>query len=90
MEIHGIGGMSGPERIEVRRVGPQRASELGNNQPVHDRVEISEKARLLNMLAEVPDVRLERVSQLKELIAAGKFETPERVRVAVDRILEDL
>ena len=90
MEIHGPGGVSGPNRIDIHRVQPQKPAEIQVNAPVGDRAEISEVARLLNRLAEVPDVRMDRVQNLRELIAAGKFETPERIAGTVDKLLEEL
>jgi negative regulator of flagellin synthesis FlgM len=90
MEIHGPGGVSGPNRIEVHRVDAQRPANVDANKPVGDRAEISETARLLDKLAQVPDIRADRVAELKALIASGRFETPERVAGAVEKILEEL
>ena len=42
--------------------------------------------RLRTML----DVRPDRVSQLKAMIAAGTFDTEHRLEAAIDRMLEDL
>ncbi|HVR75463.1 MAG TPA: flagellar biosynthesis anti-sigma factor FlgM [Planctomycetota bacterium] len=90
MEIQGPGGISGPNRIDVHRIPVERTAEIGSREPVRDRVEISEEARLLNKLAEAPDIRADRVEALRELIASGKFETPERISGAVEKILEEL
>ncbi len=90
MEIHGPGGVSGPQRIDLHRVQAQRPAELDASKPVRDRAEISEEARLLNKLAEVPDIRTDRVAELRELIASGRFETADRIARAVERILEEI
>ena len=90
MEVHGPGGVSGPGRIDLHRIAAQSPTEIQVNGQVGDRAEISEVARLLNKLSEVPDVRMNRVAELKELIGNGRFETPERIEKAVDRILEEL
>ena len=90
MEVHGPGGVSGPNRIDFHRVQPQRPPELDASKQVRDRAEISEEARLLNKLAEIPDVRADKVAELKELIASGRLETPERIAKTVERILEEL
>ncbi len=90
MEIHGPGGVSGPNRVDLHRVNAQRPSELDASKQVRDRAEISEEARLLSKLAEVPDVRVDRVSELKQLIASGRYETAERIEKTVERILEEL
>ena len=90
MEIHGPGGVSGPNRIDLHRVHAQRPGELDASKQVRDRAEISEEARLLSKLAEVPDVRLGKVNELKQLIASGRYETPERIEKTVERILEEI
>jgi anti-sigma28 factor (negative regulator of flagellin synthesis) len=90
MEIQGPGGVSGPNRIDLHGVQPQRPAEVDANQQVPDRAEISEEARLLNKLAEVPDVRMDRVEALRELIASGRLETSERIETTVEKIMEEL
>jgi len=90
MEVQGPGGVSGPQRINFHRIEAQRPAELSATGPVADRAEISEVARLLNKLAEVPDIRMDRVAELRQLISSGQYETPERIAGAVDRILEEL
>jgi flagellar biosynthesis anti-sigma factor FlgM len=72
---------------------PNRAAAAGDLQastPARDRAEISEEARLLNKLAEVPDVRMDRVAELRELIASGRYETPERIAKTVEKLLEEI
>lgn len=90
MEIQGPGGVSGPQRIEPQRVTAQRAEGTEAQPRLGDTAEISEQARLLDQLAEVPDVRMDRVESLREEISAGEYETPERIRAAVDKVLEEL
>ena len=90
MEIQGPGGVSGPNRLDPQRLAPERAPGPDLPGKVGDRAEISEEARLLNMLSEVPDIRLDRVRELQELIASGQYETPERIEKAVEKLLEEL
>jgi anti-sigma28 factor (negative regulator of flagellin synthesis) len=90
MEVHGPGGVSGPNRIDLHRVEPPRPAELQGSVPVGDRAEISEVARLMNKLSEVPDVRMDRVTELRSLISSGNYETPERIALVVEKILEEL
>jgi hypothetical protein len=46
--------------------------------------------RHLVRLRAMPDVRPDRVSQLKAMIAAGTFDTEHRLEAAIDRMLEEL
>lgn len=55
-----------------------------------DRVELSQKAQLLNRLAELPDVRHDLVARVRAEIEAGTYETPEKIDKAIDGLIEDL
>ena len=55
-----------------------------------DTVEISDSARYLGEIRKLPDIRLDKVQQARDLIATGQFETPERIDGTVDRLLHEL
>ena len=55
-----------------------------------DRVELSSHARYLDRIRHLPGARLDRVDQVRDAIARGEYETEEKLRSAIDRILEDL
>jgi hypothetical protein len=52
-----------------------------------DTVEISDSARYLSELKNLPD-RADKVQSAKDSIAAGTFETPERIDGTVDKLME--
>lgn len=90
MEIQGPGKVQGPGRVQgVRASSPvdvARASAARTG----DSVEFSTVARLRASLASVPEVRREKVDRIREEIANGTYETPEKLNLAVDRLLEEL
>ncbi len=55
-----------------------------------DSVDLSEHARLLETLRENNAIRTELISQVRAEIAAGTYETPERLERALDALAEDL
>lgn len=55
-----------------------------------DRVELSDRARLINRLRELPEVRADRVAAAREAIADPDFANDERLNVAIERLMEDL
>ena len=57
---------------------------------VSDVVEISTAAALAAKIHEIPDVRADLVARVKQEIKAGTYETPEKIEVAVERLLDDL
>ena len=55
-----------------------------------DTVQISLQARIASRLAEIPPVRTELVARIKAEIAAGTYETPEKLDTAIARLMEEL
>jgi len=55
-----------------------------------DEIEISRFARFMNRLRQVPGVRQERVHRVQSEIAAGTYETEERLDAACATLLADL
>ena len=90
MDVQGPGGISGPNRIAPQRVSSGLAEKTDLSQSITDRAEISEAAQLLNKLAEVPEIRMEKIEGLKELITTGRYETKEKVERAVEKLMEEL
>jgi negative regulator of flagellin synthesis FlgM len=72
-------------------VSPQngRLEPQERNGQAGDRVELSAHARLLDRLLQLPDVRIELVEAVRQAIADGTYETPEKLEVAVARLLEE-
>jgi len=54
-----------------------------------DRVELSGMSHLLSKLKS-NDIRADKVANVKEQIASGKYEDDHKLDVAVDRLLDDL
>jgi len=55
-----------------------------------DRVELSDQARLLSKLKQLPEVREGLVNSVKAQIEAGNYDTAERFDTAVNALLDDL
>lgn len=78
----------------VRPVAPKVSSRSsGSSQPAPeqgDTVEISPRARLASLISQVPEVRSDLVARVRAEIDAGTYETPEKLDIAVERLLDDL
>ena len=91
MEIFGAGGTQGPQPIYPRLA----AFSLDAGQTVQagaprDHVEISPLGQLLDGISQLPAIRYERVEEVRRQIAAGSYETPEKLELALDRLLDEL
>ena len=67
---------------------PQSSQDVSTSKT--DTVEISDSARYLGEIKKLPDIRLDKVQQARDLIASGQFETPDRINGTVDRLLQEL
>ena len=88
MSISPIGSNSPITRLQGSKAsgGAQGTQDAGRG--VTDTVEISDSARYLSELKNLPD-RTDKVQAARDAIAAGTFETPERINGTVDRLMEE-
>ncbi len=54
-----------------------------------DRVELSDHARHLDAVRALPDVRMAKVEAIKQAIAAGTYESPQKLQAAIEGLLRD-
>ena len=52
--------------------------------------DMAETLRLLEKISRMPDIRFEKVQEMRDLIARGDLETPERIDGTIRRLLEEL
>ncbi len=55
-----------------------------------DHVEISPLGKMLDGIGQLPEIRHERVDEIRRQIAAGSYETPEKLELALDRMLDEM
>lgn len=84
-QIHGPHPLSGPH--QVRSAPPAQRS--ASAYPV-DEIQISDQARLVEEAGQLPDIRLDKVNELRAQIAAGTYETADKLDVALDRLLDEI
>ena len=54
-----------------------------------DRVELSDQARLLSKLKQLPEVREDLVNSIKSQIDSGNYDTEERFDTAINALIDD-
>ncbi len=91
MHIYGPAHLHGSQQV-----GPPHSSRPAepvarpDAAPINDEVDISQEARLVEQVRQIPDVREDRVATIRAQIAAGTYETPEKLDLAVDRLLDEI
>ncbi|MFN4242706.1 MAG: flagellar biosynthesis anti-sigma factor FlgM [Tepidisphaerales bacterium] len=89
--INGVNGSVplNPPTASAVRSGGAAAAGSGGTLPRADTVELSGVNHFLSLLKS-NDVRAEKVAAVKAAIEAGSYETPDKLDVAVDRLLDEL
>tara|TARA_B100000676_G_C17557510_1_gene570516 strand:+ start:127 stop:417 length:291 start_codon:yes stop_codon:yes gene_type:complete len=95
MQIHGVNGaqsVQGPQQVDATR-----ATNAAEQAAPTDQVEISAQAEMASQAAEMvdkihqlPEIRADRVEEIKAAIEAGTYETLDKLDVAVDRLLDEI
>lgn len=91
MQVYGLNNVHGPQSItapHANRVG-SAALDRTSSAPT-DEVQFSAAAQLLDQVRELPEIRADRVAQLRAAIASGDYETPDRIEGALSRLLDEI
>ena len=89
--IRGINSYMGPQAI---RAGSNSASKAdvtptGSATGKEDKVEISQIAHFLNKISQMPDIRQEKVDEIRKALADGSYDIDGKLPLALDSFLED-
>lgn len=92
MEVHGPHSVHGPTNVRpVETAGIERVEvDRAHLEIPADEVSISPAARMLEQLVNDPNLRAEKIEHIRTAIASGEYETPEKLRIALDRLLSSL
>jgi negative regulator of flagellin synthesis FlgM len=83
--IHAAHSVSAPHRpASTQAAGPAyRATGV-------DQLDISPEADLIHQVHSLPDIRADRVAEIRAQIASGAYETPEKLDLALERLLDEI
>lgn len=88
-----VGPIGKPEGIitvrQDRHPRPVSETPAVTSRPA-DSAEISQAARLLNKLALMPEVRQDRIDQIRTQLIAGTYETSAKIDAAIENMGPDL
>lgn len=91
MQIHGTSQVHGAQAIHAphaaRAAEPQQASAPA---APRDQLDISAAGQMLDAIRELPDIRQDRVQQLRAAIADGSYETADKLDMALERLLDEI
>jgi negative regulator of flagellin synthesis FlgM len=91
MHIYGPSQMHGSQPIGPMH-GPRPAQQTTRPEApqVADEVNISDAARFVEQVQQMPEMREDRVESVRLQIASGTYETNDKLNVALDRLLDEI
>jgi negative regulator of flagellin synthesis FlgM len=91
MQIHGPSHIHGAQPIHGPSAArPAQPPSTANAAPTVDRLDISEAGQIAGQLSGVPDIRTERVADVRAAILNGTYETADKLSTAVERLLDEI
>jgi negative regulator of flagellin synthesis FlgM len=90
MHVYGPAHLHGPQAINAPHgARASQPTERLESTPIRDELDISEAARLAAE-TQSQGIRQDRVDAIRAQIAEGTYETPEKLSLAVDRLLDQI
>lgn len=92
MDVSGIGSVSGATPARAVSL-TSTVSPTAAGTPVaapRDELEISSAGKMLDRLSETPEIRAERLAQIKEAIDNGAYDTNEKLEAALSKMFGSL
>lgn len=90
MQIYGPSHLHGPQAITAPHHLRHTASAPSTTGHVSDELDISETGRLLDLASQAPEIRADRVRDIRAAIAEGRYESEAKLTVALDRLLDEI
>jgi negative regulator of flagellin synthesis FlgM len=86
-QVHGTQGIKPPHHQPAVKTEPTSSPSTVQG---GDKLELSEAGQIAAQLADIPDVRTDRVAAIRQALADGTYETEERLNAAVDALLDEI
>ena len=83
--LHGASPINPPHTSRV-----SQAEGTGSSTPIQDELQLSDAGLLMEQIGNMPSVRQDRVNQIRQQIADGTYETPEKLDIALGRLLDEI
>ena len=91
MHIYGPSQLHGPQSITAPHgARPAQPMSRPKAAQIADEVDISEAAQMAEQIQQMPEMREDRVEAVRQQIAAGTYETSDKLNAAVERLLDEI
>jgi len=91
MHIYGPSQLHGPQPIAApHSLHPAQPTARPEPSQIVDQIDISEAAQLVEQVRQLPDIREDRVEAVRQQIAAGTYDTSDKLDAAIERLLDEI
>ena len=91
MQIHGPTHVHGPQPVNApHRTNASQSTARPEHVSTVDQLDISTEAELISRIHDVPDIRSDRVQEIKAQLASGAYETGDKLDIAIERLLDEI
>ena len=84
-QVHPAQSVNSPHAARLTKPAEAASPAAGG-----DQLDISAAGQLADRVGQLPDIRADRVAQLRAQIASGAYETADKLDVAVARLLDEI
>lgn len=90
MYIHGTSHVHAAQSLAAPHRSTATAAPSAPSTQGVDQLDISPQADLINQVKDLPDIRADRVADIKARIAAGTYDTEKNLDIALSRLLDEI
>jgi negative regulator of flagellin synthesis FlgM len=90
MQIYGPAQVHGPQPLGPPHTVRSAPAAAPSSHSFVDELDLSDAGQLAARVHDLPEIRADRVAELRRQIAAGNYETDEKLNVALDRLLDEI
>ena len=83
--VHAAQPLAPPHRLSPTQAPNPSGADYGV-----DQLDLSPEAELAAQIRDLPEIREDRVAAIRAQIASGTYETPEKLDIALSRLLDEI
>lgn len=89
MQVYGPTQLHGAQSIGAPHMARSSQATTSTGSSIQDELQISDAGQLVDQVHQLPDIRQDRVDSIRAQIAAGTYETDDKLNAAIDRLLDE-
>lgn len=90
MQVYGTSYLHGAQAISAPHTARTYQSQPAQYSSPTDELALSPEALMLDRVRDLPEIRADRVQQIRAQIAAGTYETADKLSAAFDNLLDEI